>query len=193
MLKPSSRQKLLRIARQTIEARLKGEKIPRLEVEEPELQERRGAFVTLTKGGRLRGCIGYTEPIYPLYEAVASCALSAAFSDPRFPPLRAEELPQIRIEISVLSPLQKIQDISQIQVGVHGLMISKGFQRGLLLPQVATQYRWDRETFLEQTCYKAGLPADAWKKGADIYIFSAEIFHEPNGAEGEERGRGEGG
>jgi len=178
MLNQSQREKLLEIARRSIEGRLKQSKIPDFSVTEPELREKRAAFVTLTKGGHLRGCIGYTEPIHPLHQTVASCAVSAAFSDPRFPPLRADELPQVQIEISVLTPLRKIQDISEIQVGVHGLFITKGFHRGLLLPQVATEYGWDRETFLEQTCYKAGLAADAWRKGAEIYIFSAEIFHE---------------
>jgi len=178
MLKQSLRQRLLEIARRSIEGHLKQGKIPDFSVTEPELLENKAAFVTLTKGGHLRGCIGYTEPIHPLHQTIASCAVSAAFSDPRFPPLRADELSQIQIEISVLSPLEKIQDISEIEVGVHGLFITKGFYRGLLLPQVATEYGWDRETFLEQTCYKAGLPADAWKKGAEIHIFSAEIFHE---------------
>jgi AmmeMemoRadiSam system protein A len=169
---------LLQIARQSIEGRLQQGKIPDFSISEPELLEKGAAFVTLTKGGRLRGCIGYTEALYPLHQTVASCAVSAAFSDPRFAPLRVDELPQIEIEISVLTPLQKIRDISEIEVGVHGLLISKGFNRGLLLPQVATEYGWDRDTFLQQTCRKAGLPADAWEEGADIYVFSAEIFHE---------------
>lgn len=178
MLKQNAREKLLEIARNSIEGQLKEGKIPDFSITEPELLEKRAAFVTLTKGGRLRGCIGYTEPIYALHQAVASCAVSAAFSDPRFSPLRRDELAEIQIEISVLTPLQRIQDISEIEVGVHGLFITRGFYRGLLLPQVATEYGWDRETFLEQTCHKAGLPPDAWKKGAEIYIFSAEIFHE---------------
>jgi AmmeMemoRadiSam system protein A len=157
MLKESLRQKLLEIARRSMEGYLKEGKVPAFQVTEPELQQHRAAFVTLTKQGHLRGCIGYTDPTLPLYQTVASCAVSAAFSDPRFPPLRKEELSQIRIEISILTPLKKIEDASEIQVGRDGLLI---------------------KTFLQQTCCKACLPADAWKEGAEIYTFSAEIFHE---------------
>ena len=178
MLKDTLRQKLLEIARRSVEGYLKDGKVPTFVVPEPELREERAAFVTLTKQGRLRGCIGYTDPTLPLYQTVASCAVSAAFSDPRFSPLRKEELSQIRIEISILTPLKKIEDISEIQVGRDGLFIKKGACRGLLLPQVATEGGWDKEGFLQQTCCKASLPADAWKEGAEIYTFSAEIFHE---------------
>jgi AmmeMemoRadiSam system protein A len=178
MLTMNLRQKLLEIARASVEGYLKEAKIPTFQVTEPELLEKGAAFVTLTKGGRLRGCIGYTDPTLPLYQTVASCAVSAAFSDPRFTPLRQEEFPQIRVEISILTPLRKIEDIAEIQVGKDGLLIKKGACRGLLLPQVATEYGWDKETFLKQTCCKARLPADAWKEGAEIYAFSAEIFHE---------------
>ena len=136
------------------------------------------AFVTLTQAGDLRGCIGYTEAIYPLYRTVIRCAIAAAASDPRFAPLKPQELEEVEIEISVLSPLRQIQDVAEIQVGRDGLLIEKGGRRGLLLPQVATTHHWDRRTFLEQTCYKAGLPADAWREGAKIFAFSAEIFHE---------------
>lgn len=178
MLEQNLRQKLLEIARRSIEGYLEEGKAPTFAVTEAELLQEGAAFVTLTKGGRLRGCIGYTEATHPLYQTVASCALSAAFSDPRFPPLRSEELPQTEIEISVLTPLQEIKEISEIEVGQDGLFITKGSHRGLLLPQVAVEYGWDRETFLKQTCLKAGLPPDAWKSGAEIFIFSAEIFHE---------------
>ena len=178
MLRESLRQKLLEIARRSMEGYLKEGKVPTFDVTEPELQQHSAAFVTLTKQGHLRGCIGYTDPTLPLYQTVASCAVCAAFSDPRFQPLRKEELSQIRIEISILTPLKKIEDTSEIQVGRDGLFIKKGFHRGLLLPQVATECGWDKETFLRQTCCKASLPADAWKEGAEIYTFSAEIFHE---------------
>jgi AmmeMemoRadiSam system protein A len=178
MLNENLRQKLLEIARQSIEGYLKLGRVPAFTVTEPELLEKRAAFVTLTKQGRLRGCIGYTDPTLPLQQTVASCAVGAAFSDPRFQSLRKEELPQIRIEISILTPLRKIENISEIQVGRDGLFIRKGPCRGLLLPQVATEYGWDRDTFLGQTCCKARLPVDAWKEGAEIYTFSAEIFHE---------------
>ena len=114
----------------------------------------------------------------PLYKATSDCAISAAVKDYRFSPLQEDELDEIDIEISALTPLEKIDDINQIKVGEHGLYISRSPYSGLLLPQVATEYGWNRETFLAQTCRKAGLPEDAWKKGADIYIFSAQIFGE---------------
>jgi len=141
------------------------------------LKEQRGAFVTLNKHGSLRGCIGYIEGYKPLYEAVAEMAEAAAFRDPRFMPLTQDEWKDIEIEISVLTPLERITDINQIKAGKHGIYIKKGFYSGLLLPQVATEYGWDRKTFLEQTCRKAGLPSDAWKEeDTVIYIFSADIF-----------------
>jgi AmmeMemoRadiSam system protein A len=178
MLEESLRQGLREIARRSREGYLREGKVPTFHVTEPELQQHRAAFVTLTKQGPLRRCIGYTDPALPLCQTVASCAVCAAFSDPRFPPLRKEELSQIRMEISILTPLKKIEDTSEIQVGRDGLLIKKGFPRGLLLPQVATECAWDQEPFLRQTCCKACLPADAWKEGAEIYTFSAEIFHE---------------
>jgi AmmeMemoRadiSam system protein B/AmmeMemoRadiSam system protein A len=178
-LSGEAKKKLLEIARSSIQAYLKSKKAPEISVEEPLLQEKRGAFVTLTKGGQLRGCIGRFEPEIPLYEIVSRMAIAAATADPRFPPLREEELKNIRIEISALTPLKRIKDVEEIKVGTHGIYIVKGFDRGVLLPQVATEHKWDRTTFLEQTCRKAGLPQDAWKdKDAEIYIFSAEIFHE---------------
>lgn len=142
------------------------------------LQAPGAAFVTLTRRGKLRGCIGYVEAIKPLAETVAHCAVSAATADPRFPPVSPNELPELRIEISVLSPLHLIDQPSQIRVGDHGLYISQGDRRGLLLPQVATEFGWDRETFLRQTCLKAGLPADAWKRGAGIRVFTVDHFIE---------------
>ena len=178
MLNDHLRRKLLEIARRSIQGYLKEARIPAFSVADPELTEKGAAFVTLTKGGHLRGCIGVTEAVHPLYQTISSCAVSAAFSDPRFLPLARRELPQIRIEISVLTPLTKIEGIEEIEVGRHGLFITKGLHHGLLLPQVAVEYGWDRQTFLEETCGKAGLPADGWKSGADIYIFSAEVFHE---------------
>ena len=143
------------------------------------LREKRGGFVTLHKNGGLRGCIGYIEAIKPLVDTIAEMAEAAAFHDHRFPPLQKEELLDITIEISVLSPVRKIEDVSNIVVGKHGIIISAGGHRGLLLPQVATEWKWDRETFLSQTCMKAGLDPDAWKnKGTIIEIFSAKIFSE---------------
>lgn len=130
--------------------------------------------MTLTHEGALRGCIGYVYACHPLADAVAHCAASAATGDPRFPPVAARELSNLRVEISVLSPLTAVPDPAQIQIGVHGLHISKDGHHGLLLPQVATEYGWDRETFLRQLCVKAGLPQDAWRRGADIQVFTVE-------------------
>ena len=141
------------------------------------LIEKRGAFVSLHKHGQLRGCIGYVHGVKPLAETINDMAIAAAFQDPRFPPLKENELSDLDIEISVLTPMKQISDINQIEVGKHGLMMIKGPYSGLLLPQVATQYNWDRQTFLSETCQKAGLPANAWKEeDTEIYIFSADIF-----------------
>jgi AmmeMemoRadiSam system protein A len=116
------------------------------------------------------------DPVKPLAEAVAHCAAAAATGDPRFPPVAAEELAFLEIEVSVLSPLRRISDPSEVQVGTHGLYISRSNQHGLLLPQVATELRWDFETFLRQTCLKAGLPEDAWRHGAEIQVFTVDHF-----------------
>jgi AmmeMemoRadiSam system protein A len=143
---------------------------------DPRLQAAGAAFVTITRQGQLRGCIGYVDPVKPLAEAVAHCAAAAATADPRFPAVTPEDLPHLEIEISVLSPLRRIDDISEVRVGIHGLYISQFGQHGLLLPQVATDFGWDRETFLRQTCLKAGLPGDAWRHGAEIQVFSVDHF-----------------
>jgi AmmeMemoRadiSam system protein A len=129
--------------------------------------------------GELRGCIGCIIPIKPLYLTVREVAESAALRDPRFPPVSVRELPELEYEISALSPIRKIENVNEIQVGKHGIIIRRGYNQGLLLPQVATEYGWNREQFLEHTCNKAGLPFDAWKKeGTEISIFSAEVFDE---------------
>lgn len=181
MLTPSQRTLLLSIARTSIESALDG---VRMRVDEssldPVLTRPAGAFVTLhTPGGDLRGCIGTIQPVAPLCQAVASNAINAAFRDPRFPPLEREELPDIHIEISVMSPIEVVTDVGAIEVGRDGLIISRGSRAGLLLPQVATEYEWDRETFLSQTCTKAGLPTDAWRRpDCRIERFSAEVFSE---------------
>jgi AmmeMemoRadiSam system protein B/AmmeMemoRadiSam system protein A len=170
---------LIELARKTIEARVKGQPFPKIEVSSPRLLEARGAFVTINKHGMLRGCIGYVLPIKPLWETVMEMAEAAALRDPRFPPVSPDELPDLEIEISVLTVPKEIQDIREIEVGKHGIIIERGFNSGLLLPQVATEYGWDRITFLEHTCRKAGLPPNAWKeKGTVIKIFSAEVFGE---------------
>ena len=176
-LSPVEKETLLDIAKKTIECRLAGRDVPEFQVESARLREKRGGFVTLKKYGQLRGCIGYIEAIKPLYKTVEEMAIAAAFNDPRFPPLRREEIEHLTIEISALTPLKEIKDINEIEVGIHGIYIVKGFYSGLLLPQVALEHKWDRPTFLEQTCHKAGISSQAWKdKDTKIYIFSADIF-----------------
>lgn len=178
-LNESDKQILLKIARQSIESGVENATPPAVDVTSPILKEHRGAFVTLTKQGMLRGCIGYIFPIKPLAETVQEMAAAAAFRDPRFSPVTANEVPKLEIEISVLTPLKEIKDVTEIEVGKHGIVIEKWGQSGLLLPQVATEYGWDRDTFLEHTCRKAGLPTNAWKDPQTVIkIFSAEIFHE---------------
>ncbi len=141
------------------------------------LEEPRGAFTTLHLEGKLRGCIGYVSPSRSLYATVAESARAAALDDPRFPPVPPEDAPRLKIEISVLSPLRPIRP-EDVIVGRHGLVVSEGSRRGLLLPQVPIEWEWDRETFLAQTCLKAGLSADAWRHGAQLQGFTAEVFSE---------------
>ena len=168
---------LHRIARESIEARLLSKKAPSFDNLPTSLKENRGAFVTLNKHGQLRGCIGRLAADRPLGEVVGEMAQAAAFQDPRFRPLTADELKDLEIEISVLTPFKRIASTDEIQVGKHGILMRNGGSSGLLLPQVATDYGWDRATFLEHTCQKAGLPRDAWKdKNTEIYIFSADVF-----------------
>jgi AmmeMemoRadiSam system protein A len=176
-LSPADKQLLLQVARDSIAAQLKGKATTPVKASSPVLEELRGAFVSLHRRGQLRGCIGYIEAVKPLLETVREMASAAAFHDPRFGPLQAGELADLEIEISVLTPLRLIKSPDEIEVGRHGLYMVRGLNRGLLLPQVATQYHWDRQTFLEQTCNKAGLPPDAWKDPkTQIFIFKAEIF-----------------
>ena len=176
-LTEEEKKTLIDIAKSTIESRITGKSIPEFRVNTETLKENRGAFVTLKKHGHLRGCIGYIEAKKPLYKTVEQMAISAAFNDPRFPPLKRDEFNHVTIEISVLSPLKEIKDINEIEVGVHGIYIVKGFHSGLLLPQVAREYKWDRMTFLEETCHKADLHPGAWRdKDTTIYIFSADII-----------------
>jgi len=170
---------LLKIARKSIEAGLARGGMPPPEIESDTLKEKMGAFVTLKKQGRLRGCIGFIEGRKPLYETVEEMAQAAAFRDPRFLPVGEDELKYLDIEISVLTPLRQIRDVDEIEVGRHGIYLVKGLHSGLLLPQVAAEYNWDRTTFLKETCTKAGLPEDAWKDtDTQIFIFSAHVFSE---------------
>jgi AmmeMemoRadiSam system protein A len=143
-----------------------------------ELLEPRGTFVTLYLRGELRGCIGVPVALSPLYEAVQNCSISAATADPRFTPVTLAELAEVRIEISVLSPLELVKSVEDIEIGVHGVLLNHEGRRGLLLPQVATEHGWDREQFLQQVCRKAGLPMDSWQQGATLERFTAFVFGE---------------
>jgi AmmeMemoRadiSam system protein A len=181
MLNHQQRTELLRIARRSIETVFEGYRFePDVASLDAELRRPSGAFVTLHERiGALRGCIGSIEPVAPLVHAVASNAFNAAFRDPRFLPVRKEEVPELHIEISVMSPIIAVVDVAEIEVGRDGLIIRRGPRAGLLLPQVATEYEWDRDTFLSQTCVKAGLPGDAWRSSdCRIERFSAEVFSE---------------
>ncbi len=174
-----SQSLLLKIARTSITNHLKRQKPPEFKIEDENLLQKRGAFVTLHKHEQLRGCIGYVLPYKPLHQTVAEMAVSAATFDPRFSPVTLAEMEEIDIEISALSPLKQIDNTDEIEVGKHGLYMKRGRNSGLLLPQVATDYNWNKEQFLEHTCQKAGLPKDVWKDNkTEIYIFSAQVFGE---------------
>lgn len=180
MLNDDQKRKLLKIARSSIEEYLRsGQKIT-LDENDPDLKQAQGAFVTLKRGETLRGCIGNLAASTPLYETVREMAIAAACGDPRFPGLGVPELKEVMIEISVLSPLEKIDSAEEIKIGEHGVLVRKDFASGVFLPQVATETGWTKEEFLSNLCsHKAGLPPDAWKKGdIDIYVFTAEVFSE---------------
>jgi len=169
---------LLKTARQSIRQHLKTGAAPEVEVQDPRLNEKRGVFVTLKKDRQLRGCIGYPWPHKTLLKAVIESAAAAATQDYRFQTISLEELPAIHIEISVLSRPWKIEDVSEIEVGKHGIIVSKGPNKGLLLPQVPVEWDWDRETYLRHVCLKAGLEENDWKKGVRIEVFTAQVFSE---------------
>lgn len=178
-LNDDNKRILLSLARTTIARLLRGEGRAPEKGHEGLLNSDRGCFVTIHQHGQLRGCIGNFQPRQPLFKSVAEMAVAAASKDPRFPPLQSADLASISLEISVLSPLEKIASVEEIEVGRDGIYLERGYHRGVLLPQVATEYGWDRNTFLAQTCHKAGLPTDAWKSPeTTIYRFSAEIFNE---------------
>ncbi len=172
------RRVLLKLAHDAITAALDKREID-LSPPSEHLAEHRGAFTTLHENGDLRGCVGYVFPMYSLYRTIAETAVAAAFNDNRFDPVQRKELPRLKFEISVLSPIQPI-DPDDVEVGKHGLLITYGGRRGLLLPQVPVEHKWDRETFLSETCVKAGLPSDAWEHGAKVEAFTAEVFGEGN-------------
>jgi AmmeMemoRadiSam system protein A len=176
-LSSAERAELLQIARETLDTYVRDKKIYQPESDNPKFLGPKGAFVTLKKKGVLRGCIGFIEPVLPLHQTVAQATIYAASKDARFSPVSSSELEEIDIEISVLTPPRKIDDPREVKVGKHGLIIAKGNQRGLLLPQIPVENRWSRLTFLQRTCQKAGLPKDAWKTEAEIYTFEAIVFH----------------
>lgn len=167
---------LLRLAHDSIISALENREIA-LEPPTAHLAEPRGAFTSLYIDGNLRGCVGYVLPTGPVYRAVAETARAAAFEDSRFYPVTLDEARHLQIELSILS-VPRPTSVEEVEVGRHGLLITAGFRRGLLLPQVPIEHQWDRVTFLEQTCRKAGLPADAWQTGAVIEAFTAEVFGE---------------
>ncbi|HNV03641.1 MAG TPA: AmmeMemoRadiSam system protein A [Vicinamibacterales bacterium] len=174
-LTDEDRRRLLAIARRAVADALAGR--PRAAVDTTgALGARASAFVSFHSGGALRGCIGRLGATQPLAAVVADCAVAAATDDPRFDPVGAGELDGCVIEISVLGPVSPVDDPEDIVVGRHGLIVEQGWQRGLLLPQVAVEQRWDRDTFLERTCGKAGLAPDAWRRGARVSLFEADIF-----------------
>jgi AmmeMemoRadiSam system protein A len=177
MLSEADRRELLRIARDSVVSRVRG-RLPARVLPAGELARPAGAFVSIHRHGDLRGCIGHVEPDQPLAQVVSSCAAAACSSDPRFPALTESELPHVNLELSVLGLLEPVETPEEVEVGRHGLVVEMGWRRGLLLPQVATEWGWDRRTFLEQTCRKAGLPGDAWQHGATLWKFEAEVFGE---------------
>ena len=177
---PDERVQLLQLAHDAIVYALEGHEL-QTSVSSAHLSELRGAFTTLYLHGRLRGCVGYPAAILPLYRTVIETAQAAAFDDPRFAPVGIEEAGELKISLSVLSPLRPIR-AEDVEAGRHGLVVSHAGHRGLLLPQVATEHGWDHITFLEQTCRKAGLPATAWREGAVIEAFTAEVFEDEGSA-----------
>ena len=178
MLTDDQKRRLLEIARGSIDALFSGSR--QLPQADDVLPDASGVFVTIKNRGELRGCLGTLQMRAPLGEEVARCARDSATEDPRFPPLAAAELPDTSLEISVLGPLEAIDPTAEgaVVVGQHGLVVEQGGRRGLLLPQVAVEWGWTAEQFLRQTCYKAGLPLDAWQHGARVYRFDAQVFGE---------------
>ncbi len=171
-------QCLLHLARKAMSQHLETGKKLEVKVKDKTLRQKKGAFVTIKKKEALRGCIGYPYPDEPLYAAIIDAAISAAFKDYRFSPLNKDELAEVKIEISVLDLPQPVKDVSKIKLGQHGIIVSKEGKKGLLLPQVPIEWGWDLETFLGYGCLKAGLDEEAWKHGAEIQIFTAQVFSE---------------
>ena len=177
MLNEQQRKALLQVAREAVTAAAKDIRYAPTS-DDPVLQHLGAAFVTLRKLGQLRGCIGMLQAKEPLIHTVAKMARAAAREDFRFQPVQLDEVPGLKIEVSILSPPRKVTDVNEIEVGTHGLIMQQGPRRGLLLPQVPVEWGWDREEFLDQTCIKAGLARGCWRRGAEIYAFAAEVFGE---------------
>jgi MEMO1 family protein len=178
-LTAKEKQELLQVARKSVETAVREHRSYPTSTSSPALQQDRGAFVTITRNGELRGCVGYMSPMEPLIDTVRDVAAFAALRDTRFPPVSATELLELQYEVSVLSPLQRVKDVREIRVGQHGLLMKNGNHEGVLLPQVPVEQGWDRNTFLDETAHKAGLPASAWKDpDTDIFQFTALVFSE---------------
>lgn len=174
-----NQRKLLRLARQAIDSCLLQQDFTPQVADDPQLTQKAGCFVTIKIKGQLRGCIGTFIGTQPLYLEVIRMAIAAATQDPRFPPMTPTDRGKYTVDISVLSPLEKISDPNIIEVGKHGIYLEQNGNRGVLLPQVATEYAWERQTFLEQTCKKAGLPGDAWQsEETALFVFTAEVIEE---------------
>jgi len=177
-LSEDEKKEIIKLARRALESHIREGKRIEYKSVNPKFATKCGAFVTLHKDGELRGCIGYIEAYKPLYETIIEMAEAASTNDPRFQPVASDELESIELEVSVLSPLSLLNDFSKIKIGAHGLLIKMGYRSGLLLPQVAVEWNMDVFTFLEETCRKAGLAKDAYKNGAEVYYFSAQVFNE---------------
>lgn len=177
-LSDEDRRSLLTLARRSLEQGVQGLGLPDLSGFSGQLLEKAGAFVTLRHQGALRGCIGQVEAHHPVVQTVAECSVSAALHDPRFQPVDPSELPDLAIEVNVLSPPFDIRP-DDIEIGRHGLLVSSLFARGLLLPEVAVEWNWDPQRFLDETCHKAGLPAGAWRQDARVQAFTTQVFAEP--------------
>jgi AmmeMemoRadiSam system protein A len=178
-LSEDDKRALLNIARTAIDRGLSGDPMPEFDISSPALTQLLGAFVTLRNEEELRGCIGYTSQDLPLYLVVMKMAPGAAFHDPRFFPVTEKELDDITIEISVLSSLSPVTSVDDIEIGVHGLVIEKGYSAGLLLPQVPVEQGWDRDEYLEGLCRKAGLASSAWMdEDTELSWFTANVFSE---------------
>jgi len=182
MLSEEAQRRLMDVARRTVNAVVRGERLPDFDVQEPELQGHQGAFVTLKTDGNLRGCIGRFVADQPLWKTVKDMAIASATEDPRFFGRRItpEELAKVKIEVSVLSPMERIENPLDIELGKHGIYIKGAARGGCFLPQVATETGWSKEEFLSNCCaHKAGLPPDAWKDPAtEVYVFTAQVIEE---------------